>query len=191
MSKSIHTKLPMAPGSKLYMPQADDPECSKEQTNHNLYQQMAGSVMYASLLRPDLMYYASQLGKVMSRPSLEHLRLARMVIQYCNATAEEVITYRPHGCDGWESNDLQLVAFSDSDWACAQDTLRSHGCHIIMSAGAAVSWRSRSHKSVMLRSAAAEYYEASEACREIAFVRGILSDSTGKTKSNPWSRPRS
>jgi hypothetical protein len=91
MSKSIHTKLPMAPGSKLYMPQADDPECSKEQTNHNLYQQMAGSVMYASLLRPDLMYYASQLGKVMSRPSLEHLRLARLVIQYCNSTAEEVI----------------------------------------------------------------------------------------------------
>ena len=40
MSKSIHTKLPMAPGSKLYMPQADDPECSKEQTN--LYQQMKG-----------------------------------------------------------------------------------------------------------------------------------------------------
>ena len=183
MSKSIHTKLPMAPGSKLYMPQADDPECSKEQTN--LYQQMAGSVMYASLLRPDLMYYASQLGKVMSRPSLEHLRLARMVIQYCNATAEEVITYRPYGCDGWGSNDLQLIAFSDSDWACAQDTRRSHGCHIIMLAGAAVSWRSRSHKSVMLSSAAAEYYEASEACREIAFVRGILSDFYGKDEVEP------
>jgi hypothetical protein len=27
----------------------------------------------------------------MSKPSLEHLRLARLVIQYCNATAEEVI----------------------------------------------------------------------------------------------------
>ena len=151
----------------------------------NLYQQMAGSVMYASLLRPDLMYYASQLGKVMSRPSLEHLRLARMVIQYCNATAEEVITYRPYGCDGWGSNDLQLIAFSDSDWACAQDTRRSHGCHIIMLAGAAVSWRSRSHKSVMLSSAAAEYYEASEACREIAFVRGILSDFYGKDEVEP------
>jgi hypothetical protein len=57
MSKSIQTKLPPPPGSKLYMPQADDPECNKGQTN--LYQQMAGSVMYASLLRPDLMYYAA------------------------------------------------------------------------------------------------------------------------------------
>jgi hypothetical protein len=105
----------------------------------------------------------------MSRPSLENLRMARLVIQYCNATAEEVITYRPLGCDGWGSNDLQLVAFSDSDWACAQDTRRSHGCHIVMYAGGAVSWRSRSHKSVMLSSAAAEYYEASEACRGNSF----------------------
>jgi len=165
------------------MPQANDPECNKKQTN--LYQQMAGSVMYASLLRPDLMYYASQLGKVMSKPSLEHLRLARIVIQYCNATAEEVITYRPHGCDGWGSNDLQIIAFSDSDWACAQDTRMSHGCHIVMYAGAAVSWRSRSHKSVMLSSAAAEYYEAGEACREIDFVRGILSDFYGKDENDP------
>ena len=77
----------------------------------------------------------------MSRPSLENLRMARLVIQYCNATAEEVITYRPLGCDGWGSNDLQLVAFSDSDWACAQDTRRSHGCHVVMYAGAAVSWK--------------------------------------------------
>ena len=130
MSKSIHTQLPLPPGSKLYMPQVDDPECSKEQTN--LYQQMAWSVVYASLQRPDLMYFASQLGKVTSKPSLEHLRLARLVIQYCLSTAEEVIKYRPYGYDGWGSNDLQLIVFSDSDWACAQDTRRSHGWHIVM-----------------------------------------------------------
>jgi len=37
----------------------------------------------------------------------------------------------------------------------------------------------------MLSSAAAEYYEASEACREIAFVRGILSDFYGKDEVEP------
>jgi hypothetical protein len=56
-----------------------------------------------------------------------------------------------------------------------------------MYAGAAVSWRSRSHKSVMLSSAAAEYYEASEACQEIAFIRGILSDFCGTNESDPLS----
>jgi len=45
-----------------------------------------------------------------------------------------------------------------------------------MFGGAAITWRSKLQKSVMLSTAAAEYFEASEACREIAFVRGILED---------------
>ena len=177
MSQAVTTSLPLPPGSKLYMNDSDDDECTHDETN--LYQQMAGSVMYASLLRPSVMYYASQLGKVMSRPNHEHMRKARQVIQYLNSTADEVMTFRPAGCDGWSEADVQLLAFSDSDWACAVDTRRSHGCHVIMLAGAAVAWRSRSHKSVMLSTAGAEYYEASEACREIAYVRSILADYYG------------
>jgi transposase InsO family protein len=177
MSRAVPTSLPLPAGSKLYMNDSDDDDCTPEEVN--LYQQMAGSVMYASLLRPSVMYYASQLGKVMSRPTREHLRKARQVIQYLNSTADEVITFRPEGCDGWSAFDVQLLAFSDSDWACAVDTRRSHGCHVVMLAGAAIAWRSRSHKSVMLSTAGAEYYEASEACREIAFVRSILADYYG------------
>ena len=48
-----------------------------------------------------------------------------------------------------------------------------------MFGGAAITWRSKLQKSVMLSTAAAEYYEASEACLEIAFVRGILEDFYG------------
>jgi hypothetical protein len=46
----------------------------------------------------------------------------------------------------------------------------------LMLAGGAISWRSRSHKSVVLSTAAAEYYEGSEACREVAFIRSIMED---------------
>jgi hypothetical protein len=45
-----------------------------------------------------------------------------------------------------------------------------------MLGGGAISWRSRSHNSVMLSTAAAEYYKASEACREVAFIRSIMKD---------------
>ena len=174
MSRALHVKLPLPPGTKLYMPSSEGERCEKDLTN--LYQQMAGSIMYASLLRPDLMYYASQLGKVMSCPTHEHIGMARQVLQYLNANAEDVMIFRPEGSEGWSSKDLKLIAFSDSDWACSVDTRRSHGAYVIMYAGAAIAWRSRSHKSVMLSSASAEYYEASEACREIAFIRSILSD---------------
>ena len=172
MDKAVTSPLPMPAGTKMYM----DHGALLDDEGINLYQQMTGTIMYASLLRPELSYYASQLGKVMSTPSEPHMVLARKVLQFVSGTLEERHTFHPPGHAGFSERDLSLLAFSDSDWACSVDTRRSHGCYVVMMAGAAVSWRSRSHKSVMLSTAAAEYYEASEACREIAFIRGILED---------------
>jgi hypothetical protein len=160
------------------MPISDDPYLLDAKAV-NLYQQIAGSVMYASLIKPELMFYASQLGKVMSCPTEEHLTLARKVLQYMIHAVDDTITYHPPGHAGFTAADVAFKAFSDSDWACSLDTRRSHGSYVIMFAGAAIAWRSRSHKSVMLSTAAAEYYEASEACREIAFLRSVLSDFYG------------
>ena len=172
MEQAITSPLPMPAGTKLYMDAGQ--HLNTEETN--FFQQMTGTIMYTSLLRTELCYYASQLGKVMSAPTEAHMVFARKVLQYISGTIEEKHVFHPKGKAGFTDNDLTLLAFSDSDWACAMDTRRSHGCYVLMYAGAAVSCRSRSHKSVMLSTAAAEYYEASEACREIAFVRGILAD---------------
>jgi len=101
------------------------------------------------------------------------------MLMYLNGTINDKLIFRPAGCDGSTKADVSLLSFSDSDWACAIDKRRSHGCHFLMFGGAAIRWRSKSPKSVMLSTAAVEYYEASEACREIAFVRGILEDSYG------------
>ena len=56
------------------------------------------------------------------------------------------------------------------------DTRRSHGCYIIVLAGRCIAYRSKAHKWVMLSSAAAEYYEASEGCRELIYIRAIIED---------------
>jgi len=63
-------------------------------------------------------------------------------------THDNVITYRPVGCDGFEEKDCSLLSFSDSDWACA----------------------------LVLSPAAAEYYEGSEVCRGVAFIVSIMED---------------
>ena len=172
MDEAVTSPLPMPAGTKMYMDQGDP----LNDEGINLYQQMTGTVMYASLIRSELCYYASQLGKVMSAPTAPHMMLARKVFQYIAGTVDEKITFHPVGHAGFSDEDLALMAFTDSDWACSVDTRRSHGCHVVMLAGAAISCRSRSHKSVMLSTAAAEYYEASESCREVAYIRGILED---------------
>jgi hypothetical protein len=131
--------------------------------------------MYCSLLRPDLMCYASQLSKVMSRPSAAN-GVCSESVAVSAWTYDHVITYRPVDCDGFAERDSSLCSFSGSDWARAIDSMRSYGCHLIMMEGGAVSWKSSSHKSVMLSTTAAEYYEASESCRQIAFIRSIMED---------------
>ena len=98
----------------------------------NLFQQITRSILYCSLLHPKLQFNAAQLCKVMSRPTEEHLSLAQQVLMYIKGTINDKLTFRPAGCDGSTEADVSLRFFSDSDWACAIDTRRSHGCHLLM-----------------------------------------------------------
>jgi len=118
----------------------------------------------------------------MSMPNEENLRVAQNILKYAIGSLDEKITYRPTVADDpFGGYNYGLMAFTDSDWATSVDTRRSHGCYIVMLAGGCIAHRSKAHKSVMLSSAAAEYYEASEGCRELIYIRGILEDFYGVT----------
>jgi len=85
------------------------------------------------------------------------------------------ITYRPDDPNDQHSEtNKELMMFTDFDRATSVDNRCSHGCYVIMFAGVAIAHRFKSHKSVMLSSAAAEYYEASEGCWELVYIRSIL-----------------
>ena len=169
----IHSSpIPLPAGRKIYM----NEEWNGDENLRNLYQQIAGSLDYAAQLRPELMCSVSQLSRMMSCLTQENLSLIKYIIR----SLDLKITYRPDDPNDplSETND-ELMMFTDSDWATSVDTRCSHGCYVIMFAGAAIAHRSKSHKSVMLSSAAAKYYEASEGCRELAYIRGILKDFYG------------
>jgi len=147
----------------------------------NLCQQIAGSLNYAVQLRPELIFSVSQLSCVMSCPSQENLSVARQVIKYIIGSLDLKITYRPDDPNvpvSESTNELTMM-FTDSDWATSVDTRCSHECYVIMFVGAPIAHRSKSRKSVMLSSVAAEYYEASEGYRELAYIPGILKDFYG------------
>jgi len=115
------------------------------------------------------MYSVSQICEVMSCPNAENIAQARNVIKYMTGSMDKKLTFRPTDTsDPYGDYNYNLMMFSDSDWATTSvNTRRSHGCYIVMLAGAAIAHRSKAHKSVMLSSAAAEYYEASESIQSI------------------------
>ena len=66
------------------------------------------------------------------------------------------------------------MAFTDSDFAGDKDTRKSVTGFIIYFMGCAISWRSRSQKSVALSSTKAEYYGISDVVIEILYIKSLL-----------------
>ena len=68
----------------------------------------------------------------------------------------------------------QLWGFVDADFASDEETRRSHTGYCLFLNGGPVSWKSTRQKSVSLSTAEAEWYAASEAGKEIVYLRYIL-----------------
>ena len=76
--------------------------------------------------------------------------------------------------DGQKRN--RLWGWVDADFAADLETRRSHTGYLLMLNGGAVSWKSTKQKSVSLSTAESEWYAASEAGKEILYLRFILAD---------------
>lgn len=69
---------------------------------------------------------------------------------------------------------LKLQGFTDADWQGDPDDRKSTSGYLFTLAGGAVSWRSKTHEPVALSSMEAEYIAASEAVKEVVWLREFL-----------------
>lgn len=100
------------------------------------YASTVGSLMYAQVCAgPDIGYAVGMLGKYQSDPGLEHWKAAKRVLRYLQGTNDHMPTYR-------HTDLLEVVGYSDSDFAGCVDTRKSTSRYIFLFAGGAVSWRS-------------------------------------------------
>lgn len=73
-----------------------------------------------------------------------------------------------------ETKELQLKAYSDSDWAGCHTTRRSTSGYVIMAGGSPVSWQLAQQQLVALSSCEAEYYGVAEAVKETLWIQQLL-----------------
>ena len=138
---------------------------------HKLYQQLVGSLQYASICtRPDISAAVGQLSRQVARPTQEHLDAARHVLKYLSGTKTMGITYRR------SSTPFELVAWCDANFAPMEHGSRSTTGLVMMLGGAAVYWRSVRQGLVSLSSCEAEYGALTEAARECLWLRGLLAE---------------
>ena len=90
------------------------------------YASAIGNLMYAQVCtRPDIAYIVRVLGRYLSNPGMDHRKATRRVMRYLKRTRGYMLTYR-------RSNQLEIIGFSDSDFAGCQDSLKSTSGYIFM-----------------------------------------------------------
>ncbi|SOV06168.1 uncharacterized protein UDID_19421 [Ustilago sp. UG-2017a] len=134
------------------------------------YPVIVGKLLWvANSTQPDLSLTVGILTRHMHKPSQEHYQAAQRVLHYLKSTKEVGLVYR--------ANEPQepLVAHSDANWV--SDTTiqrRSTLGSVVLVYGNLVAWKSATQKCVSLSTVEAEFIAATEATREVLFLKQLL-----------------
>ena len=125
--------------------------------------------MYAQVCtRPDIAFVVGVLGRYLSDPGLSHWKAAKKVMRYLQGTKDHMLTYR-------RADTLEIVGFSDADYAGCVDDKKSTSGYIYMMAGGAVSWKSVKQTLTASSTMEAEYMACYEATCQAIWLRNFIS----------------
>ena len=111
----------------------DDEE---KKVNSSHFRSLIGSLLYLTSTRPDIMFSASLLSRFMQEPSQVHFGAAKRVLRYLQGTMDYGIMYKFGG-------DLNLIGYSDSDWAGSIDDMKSTSGYVFLFGSSIRSWLSK------------------------------------------------
>lgn len=69
--------------------------------------------------RPDISWIVSKLSETLAEPKVDNLVAAKHVLRYLKGTSNYELSFKKSG------EDLNLIVFSDSDWASSVEDRRS------------------------------------------------------------------
>ena len=142
-------------------------------TDPKRYREIVGSLIYAmTCTRPDISWIVSKLSQKLSCPRVEDMIAAKHVLRYLRGTIDYELCFKK--CDG----DLNLVAYSDSDWASSLADRRSTTgyCFRLSNSGPLISWKSRRQPTVALSTCEAECIGMAAAAQESLYLTQLLNN---------------
>lgn len=132
------------------------------------YASAIGSLMYAQVCtRPDIAFIVGVLGRYLSNPGVDHWNAAKRVMRYLKRTKDYMLTYR-------RSDRLEIIGYSDSDFAGCQDTKRSTSGYVFKLAEGVISWKSVKQTLIASSTMAAEFIACYEASNHGIWLRNFV-----------------
>ena len=162
-------KAPIVNGDKLRKLEGPHLDNERLTMKEKPYAAVVGSLNYAQTCTPlDLAFVTGYLGRYHSDPGLSHWQAAKKVLCYLQRTKNLMLTYR-------RTKQLEIVGFSDSDYAGCLDSRKSRSGYIFMLVGGAVSWSSKKQKTVAASTMEAEYIACFHTTSQVVWIRNFIS----------------
>jgi hypothetical protein len=167
MAESRPVQTPLEPGSMDSLVPFEGKASIEEVA---LYQSLIGCINYlATQTRPDISFSASILSRFLVNPSPAHIKAGKRVLQYLKGSVDFSITF-----SDTLNKTLDIQLFSDADYAGDRYTYRSTGAYVSFFAGGPATWQSKRQSVVAQSSTESEYMALSEAAKEAAWIRSLL-----------------
>ena len=110
-----------------------------------MYRKMVGSLIYATISRPDLSYDVCLVSQFMQAPCKPHLDFVRRIMRYLSTTMDYALFYAA-------DTTLELCGYTDVDWASSTYERRSTNGYMLSFGSAAITWSSKKQPMVSLSS---------------------------------------
>jgi hypothetical protein len=137
------------------------------------YREAVGSLMFLMVVtRPDIAYAVSVVSQSLECPTNKDWKAVKRIFRYLRGTADYGLLYKV------DSPVQSLHGFSDADYAGDLKTRHSRTGVVCMYSGGAISWFSQKQRSVVLSTTEAEYVAASEAAKELVWLKRLFSEVT-------------
>ena len=131
------------------------------------YASAVGSLMHAMVCTiPDIAHAVGTVSQFISNPGKHHWDAVKWILRYLKSTTNLSLTF------GGEK--ATLVGFTDADMARDIDSQKSTSGFMVKFARGAVAWQSRLQKCVALFTTEAEFIAATEACKELLWMKNFL-----------------
>ena len=124
-------------------------------------QNLLSTTLDVPLHHPDIQFSVNLIAQFSGNPSIPYLEAAKRILCYLKGTQDFSLVLGRQ-----ERGAVDIVGWTDSDWAGNVDSRRSVGGFVFDVAGECVSWSLKKQVSVATSSVEAEYVASANATKE-------------------------
>ena len=167
MESCTLSPVPIQKGDNFSLSQCPKNDLEHKEMDNIPYASFVGSLMYAqTCTRPDISFAVGMLGRYQSNPRLFHWRAAKKVLRYLQGTKNHMLTYR-------RTSNLEVVGYSDSDYAGCKDARKSTFGYLFFLADGAISWKSGKQSVIATSTMEAEFIACFEVTVQSFWLRNF------------------